>query len=279
MTYNYKTIVCHFDSTPRAVKRLQVSARIAERFDAHVIALYSVMSPLFSEPFVADGGAFVAQELLRYQERKDAEAKAAFDAISSGLARAAEWRSEGGDAATVTYEHGRCADLVVLGQYAEDQANDVTPDFIGRVMIASGRPVLVVPYAGEFPVIGRRIMVAWNASREAARAVTGALPFLRLAEEVHVISFNPAPADDGRGPVPGTDIAPFLTRHGVKPTVSTSTSRESEIGEQMLSRSSDFAADLIVMGGYGHSRAYEFVMGGATRTVLQSMTTPVLFAH
>ncbi len=276
---SYKTIVCHFDSTPRAVKRLQFAARVADRFDAHLLALYSVMSPLFSEPFVADGGAFVAQELLRYQERKDAEAKAAFDAIASGLARAAEWRSEGGDAASVVTEHGRCADLVVVGQYAEDQANDVTPDFIGRVMIASGRPVLVVPYAGEFQVVGRRVMVAWNASREAARAVTGALPLLKQADEVHVVSFNPNPGEEGSDAAPGADIAVFLARHGVTAVVSTSSSRESEIGEQMLSRASDFAADLIVMGGYGHSRAYEFVMGGATRTMLQSMTTPVLFAH
>lgn len=279
MTYNYKTIVCHYDSSPRAVKRLQLAARVASRFDAHLVSLYSVMSPLFSEPFVADGGAFVAQELLRYQERKDLEAKASFDAVGAGLAHAAEWRSDSGDSASVVCDHARYADLVVLGQYQQDQANDVTPDFIARVIIRCGRPVLVVPHAGEFPVVGQRVMVAWNASREAARAVTGALPFLRAAEQVHVVCFNASGPEEGRAEVPGASVATYLERHGVRAEVTCVTSREADIGSQMLSRAGDFAADLIVMGGYGHSRAYEFVMGGATRTVLESMTVPTLLAH
>ncbi|MEI7446841.1 MAG: universal stress protein [Burkholderiales bacterium] len=279
MSFGYKTILAHFDSTDRAGRRLQIAARLAERHDAHLAAVYSIMSPLYSEPFVADGGAFVAQELLRFQEKKDAEARAAFERIAPTLERPVEWRSEAGDPAAVVNEHGRYADLIVVGQYDDDAANDVTPDFIGRVIMGSGRPVLVVPYTGEFPTVGRRPMLAWNASRESARATSSSMPLLRDADEVQVTTFNARAGRGGHGDVPGADIAGFLARHGVKANVSGTTSKETDIGNQILSRADDFNADLIIMGGYGHSRAYEFVMGGATRTVLESMTVPVLFAH
>ncbi len=279
MSFGYKTILAHFDSTERSPRRLQAAGMLAEAFDAHLAAVYSIMSPLYSEPFVADGGAFVAQELLRFQERKDAEARASFDRAVPSIGRPVEWRAAAGDPATVVNEHARYADLVVLGQYDEDAANDVTPDFIGRVIMGSGRPVLVVPYAGEIGSIGRRPMVAWNASREATRAVSSSMPMLRRADEVQVTTFNARAGRGGHGELPGADIAAYLARHGVKANVSGTTSKEVDIGNQILSRADDFQADLIVMGGYGHSRAYEFVMGGATRTLLEAMTVPVLFAH
>jgi nucleotide-binding universal stress UspA family protein len=279
MSFGYKTILAHFDSTERAGARLRAAASIADDFDAHLVAVYSIMSPLYSEPFVADGGAFVAQELLRFQERKDADARAAFDKVAPTLGRQVEWRSEAGDPATVVNEHGRYADLVVIGQYDDDQPNDITPDFIGRVIMGSGRPVLVIPYTGAPKTIGKRVMISWNASREAARAVSSSLPMLRRAEDVQVTTFNARAGRGGHGDVPGADIATFLARHGVKANVSGSTSKEVDIGSMILSRADDFQSDLIVMGGYGHSRAFEFVMGGATRTLLESMTVPVLFAH
>ena len=279
MSFGYKTILVHFDSTERAGARLEAAASIANDFDAHLVAVYSIMSPLYSEPFVADGGAFVAQELLRFQERKDAEARAAFDKLVPTLGRQVEWRSEAGDPATVLNEHGRYADLIVVGQYDEDQTNDTTPDFIGRVIMGSGRPVLVIPYTGASASIGKRVMVSWNASREAARAVSSSLPLLRRAQDVQVTTFNARAGRGGHGDVPGADIATFLARHGVKANVSGSTSKDVDIGSMILSRADDFQSDLIVMGGYGHSRAFEFVMGGATRTLLESMTVPVLFAH
>ena len=279
MSFGYKTILVHFDSTERAGARLEAAASIANDFDAHLVAVYSIMSPLYSEPFVADGGAFVAQELLRFQERKDAEARAAFDKLVPTLGRQVEWRSEAGDPAPVLNEHGRYADLIVVGQYDEDQTNDTTPDFIGRVIMGSGRPVLVIPYTGASASIGKRVMVSWNASREAARAVSSSLPLLRRAQDVQVTTFNARAGRGGHGDVPGADIATFLARHGVKANVSGSTSKDVDTGSMILSRADDFQSDLIVMGGYGHSRAFEFVMGGATRTMLESMTVPVLFAH
>jgi len=279
MSFGYRTLITHFDTTPRAGRRLTLAAHLAESFEAHLSAIYCVMSPLYTEPFVSDGGAFIAQELIRFQDRKDDEARARFDDISRQTARPIEWCHANGDPASVVNEYGRCADLIVLGQYDPDQANDTTPDFIGRVILGSGRPVLVVPYAGDFKTIGKRPMVAWNGGREAARAVSAAMPLLRRADMVQINAFDVRSSRGARGDLPGADLATFLSRHGVKANVSTSTGHDVDVGNQMLSRAEDENIDLIVMGGYGHSRAFEFIMGGTTRTLLESMTVPVLFAH
>jgi nucleotide-binding universal stress UspA family protein len=278
MSYDYKTLLVHVDATERATARVRAASLLGQRFDAHVAAVYSVASPLYSEPFVADGGAFVAQELLRFQEKKDEQARASFERLAPSLGAPVEWRSDAGDPAAVVCEHARYADLVVVGQYEEDQANDVTPDFVGRVILGSGRPVLVVPYAGTVSTIGQRIMIAWNARREAGRAITDALPLLRQAEDVQITTFNAKPGD-ADGDVPGAEVAAYLARHGVRATVSGACSKELGVGQQILSRADEFGSDLIVMGGYGHSRAFEYVMGGVTRSMLSSMTVPVLFSH
>lgn len=279
MSHGYKTILVHYDSTARAAKRLTLASLIADEFEAHLVAANSIVSPLYSEPFVADGGAFVAQELLRFQERKDAGAKTSFEQTIANLGRKVEWRTSVGDPASAINEQARYADLVVLGQYDRDDVNDVTSDFIGRVLMNSGRPVLVLPFAGEFTAMPSRPMIAWNASREAAHAVTEALPLLQRAKEVQIAVFNARAGRGGHGDIPGADLATFLARHGVTSTVSASGVSDVDTGNQILSRAADFQSDLIVMGGYGHSRAYEFVVGGSTRTLLETMTVPVMMSH
>jgi nucleotide-binding universal stress UspA family protein len=147
----------------------------------------------------------------------------------------------------------------------------------GDLVLSVGRPVLFVPYAGRFPATGKRVLVAWNASREAARAVSDALPLLARAESFEVVAFEPRPGDHGE--VPGADIALYLARHGVKATAARQSAPEIDIGAQILSRAADTGADLIVMGGYGHSRLRELVLGGVTRSMLEAMTVPVLMSH
>ena len=143
-------------------------------------------------------------------------------------------------------------------------------------MLAAGRPVLILPSAGSFPTIGKRILIAWSLSREATRAVTDADPLLRLADTVHVMAVM---RRDEHGDVPGADIGLYLARHGVRVQVKSDQGAEIDVGNELLSRAADLDADLIVMGGYGHSRLKEWVLGGATRTILASMTAPVLMSH
>lgn len=275
----YKTLLAHHDTTPRAEARLRIAAQLASRFEAHLQVTYAVLSPLVMEPFVADGGAYVAQELIQFQDRRNREAKTRFETLAAGLPVVPQWQPDEGDPVGIMVQHSRYADLIVLGQHIVGQSNDTPPEFVARVVLGAACPVLVVPYVGHFETIGQRPMLAWNATRESARAATAALPLLRQAAEVRVVSFDARPGQGGHGDLPGADVATWLARHGVRPTVSTTRAHEVDAGNQILSRAADENVDLIVMGGYGHSRAFEFVMGGATRTVLNTMTVPVLFAH
>jgi nucleotide-binding universal stress UspA family protein len=167
----------------------------------------------------------------------------------------------------------------VLGQ---TDTSEVLPammsDFPEYVVLYSGRPVLIVPYAGNFTHVGRKVLVAWDGSQEASRAVDGALPFLREAAEVKVVVFNAERQVNMHGDQPGADIALYLARHGVTVDVMQETT-EQDSGNALLSLAADTTADLLVMGCYAHSRFRELLLGGASRTVLASMTLPVLMAH
>jgi nucleotide-binding universal stress UspA family protein len=191
-----------------------------------------------------------------------------------------EWRAREGEAGEVAVLHARYADLAIVGQRdPDDEALGSTGDLPERIALAAGRPVLVVPYAGTFAAVGQRVLVAWNAGREATRAVNDALPLLEGAAKVTVLAVNPGGGIHGHGDVPGADIALHLARHGVRAEASALTSGDVDVGALLLSQAADLDADLIVMGAYGHSRLRELVLGGATREILRSMTVPVLLSH
>lgn len=279
MSHEYKTILTHFDSTPHAAARLRSASTLAELFDAHVIALYSVWLGHYGLPFNTDGSALLAQELVRLQTLKDETAQRSFERTIQGLLRNPEWRSVCGDPAFIISEHSRYADLIILGQYSPHNDHDVSADFVGRVIINAGRPVLVMPDATQISTLGQRPLVAWNGSREAARAISGALPLLQRAPAVHIISLD-SPEPSSHAPAhPSVEMASFLARHGVQAHVAEPSNGSGSIGERIMRHAQAIDADLIVMGGYGHSRAFEFVLGGATRAVLDAARIPVLFAH
>jgi nucleotide-binding universal stress UspA family protein len=275
----YKTILVHADAGKRCAARIEIGIRLARQFDAHLNALNALtMIDLPDYVLEGVGGVSIIELQKRYAVEQAGHAKTIFSKAlaASGLAKA-EWRASDLDAVDAVTLHGRYADLIVLGQpWAEDNSR-VSSGFAGHVVLEAGRPVLMIPYAGNFTTIGKRILFGWNASREATRAVTDAIPFLQQAEIVQVIVINPQTGEHGA--LPGSDIALFMARHGVRVEVLEDQSSEMDVGEEMLSRAADFGADLIVMGGYGHSRFRELVMGGATRTLIDSMTVPVLLSH
>jgi nucleotide-binding universal stress UspA family protein len=275
----YKSILVHYDAGRNAADRLENAIGLADGFDAHIACLYALDAE--AEP----SAGYEATQLLREArvraraEMRDA-ARASYDAClhRTGFERA-EWRESTLDALEVVPLHARYADLVVIGQYNPDAPGGVERGFARGLPLAAGRPVLVVPYAHERRPIARRVMIAWNASREAARAVTDALPLLERASQVQVVAFDAERSRGGHGEEPGADIALYLARHGVKVAISRYDAPDIDVGNQLLSRAFDFSADLIVMGAWGHSRLREFVLGGVTRTLLESMTVPVLMAH
>jgi nucleotide-binding universal stress UspA family protein len=146
-------------------------------------------------------------------------------------------------------------------------------------LLYCGGPVMIVPYMGPAATFGERVIVAWDASREAARAVNDALPLLKRAKQVGVVSVNPRPWPFAHGEEPGADIGLHLARHGVKVEVQRVEGRDIDTANAILSHVADRSADLLVMGGYGHSRLRELVLGGVTRTILTEMIVPVLMSH
>jgi nucleotide-binding universal stress UspA family protein len=280
---SWKDLLVMLDPAADTPGRMALGAALAERFAAHLIALYPVPSAELLHQAAYPDLAMLEPVYREWRERalqQAEETREAFERAARMRGLSCEWRAaaEGPEADPAV--HARYADLAILGQRDPDnQAMEMYRPSPERVTLASGRPILVVPYAGHFPTVGERVLIAWNAGREAARAIADAMPLLVTAGEVHVLVVDAQPGPDGHGEVPGADIALHLARHGVEATVERTHSAGVPIGELLLSRAADLAADLLVMGAYGHSRARELMLGGATRTVLGSMTIPVLMSH
>ncbi len=278
---SYKSMVVHLDNDRRCSDRVDIAARLALEFDARLAGLYLLRPPEIPSYVRAEIGAEILDGQLRqWRQKQVAEMTARFrDRTDRAGLSGAEFRFDDDWPEEAIALHARYADLLILGQTdPHDSQVTMLPDFPGQAVLSAGRPVLLIPYTGDFPQIGKRVLVAWNAGREAARAVTDALPFLQRAAKVTVLAVNPEQFA-GHGEQPGADIALFLARHGVKVEASESHSGEVDVGAWLLSRAFDLNADLIVMGGYGHSRMREFAFGGATRSLLGEMTVPVLMSH
>ena len=275
---SYKTILVHINPGKRCSVRVDVAIRLAQQHDAHLVALHAIAP--FEPPgyVVAERGPAIieAQKAVAAKELARSEGEFNQRVSAAGFSNV-EFRSAVDDLVDAMTLHARYADLVVIGQTDASENSHVPADFPARLVLAAGRPVLILPSAGSFPSVGKRILVAWNPSREATRAVTDAIPLLQLADKVHVMAVNPRRGEHGR--VPGADIGLYLARHGVRVEVKTDNGAEIDVGNELLSRAADLDADLIVMGGYGHTRLREWVLGGATRTILKSMTAPVLMSH
>jgi nucleotide-binding universal stress UspA family protein len=175
--------------------------------------------------------------------------------------------------------HGRYADLLVTGHAEEDNSSWFDVAATKHIALESGRPVLVVPRSCSVDRIGRCVLVAWNGSREAVRAVHDALPLLARAEQVQVAVINPAVGYGGHGAVPGADLCLHLARHGVRAEAYVGHADSHDIGAALHAQATAIGADLVVMGAYGHSRFRELVLGGVTRHLLRHLSIPMLMAH
>jgi len=281
-----KDILVHLDATERAGARLRLATELARQHDAHLIALHVIDLTLpaivASEP---SGGVMLAElleDMRRIALADAARVEAAFRERVRTAGIQGEWRLVEGSTPGQVALNARYADLTVLGQ--ADPAGGVDSPgnaaaVVEEVLFTSGRPVLLVPFAGHFEAVGKRVLIGWNASREAARAVNDALPLLAQAELVMVLAVNPRRGLGGHGDQPGADIALHLARHGVRVEVQHAVAPEIGEADVLLNTAADKGADLLVMGAYGHSRLRELVLGGVTRSLLRQMTIPLLMAH
>lgn len=280
----YKTILVQVTDSKQLNARVEAAATIAARENAHLIAvgLTGVRKFINEMAAVSMNGALAVDlpsiELLR-QRTDNALKQAENIALRMGV-QSFEKRvidDYGIEALSVP---GRYCDLLILGQPDPDEETAfVDSDFHEQVAVNSSEPTVIMPYAGAYGNIGQRVLIAWNASRQAKRAVHYALPLLQRAKQVLAVIFNPKPDSSGLyGIPPGADLKTYLARHGADVQVTTP-STEGDVGEALLSLAVNEGSDLLVMGCYSHSRFREMVLGGATRTVLKSMTVPVLMSY
>ena len=274
------SIIVYMPVEGHARRLVPVANSLAGRGDGKVTGLH-VIPPvqIYADAAVAIGAEYVQSQTALFREDAD-RARAAFEAEAAACGLDAAWR-EGrtsgqpyiGEVATAC----RTSDLVIAGQPDEEGVASglITP---ADIIMACGRPVLVVPAAGSFDEVGNRILIAWNGSREAARAAFDALALCQEGTVIRILSAG-AGGDSDEPHASGAVLAAALARHGHETDVHRTNPRSITVAEEILSRAADFSADTIVLGCYGHARLRETIFGGVTRDILAHMTVPVLMSH
>lgn len=277
-------LLVHIDASPQAVQRVEVACRIRQAHGSAVAALYAVTPSFVELPFSPEVGPGIAAALRDIDDERRIRARAAFEKSLAKSNVDAAWSEIRDDPIIAVFaQQALYADLLVLGQHdpSSTPSDGVPFDFVEAVMAASGKPALVLPYAAVPAVVGETVVIAWKPTREAARAVSAAVPLLQRARRVHILSWSVDDERQDEVAIGGErlDLSGYLKLCGVEATWHRNGKEPDAMGALLLSRAFDLEADLLVMGCYGHSRAREWVLGGTSRTVLQSMTLPVLMAH
>ncbi len=282
----YKDILVHLDNSSRCDVRLNIAMELAARGGAHVAALYVTRPPSLAM-FIGDASVYdmrMTDEILRqrreYEEEASRTIEKRFEEACLKFSVEGQFRRVEGVAAESVAKHAHYADLVIVGQNDPDRPSAYGESDIAEIAILeSGRPVLVIPYFGEIRPVGHTVLVGWKSGREAARAVNDALPLLSRANSVTVLTIDPEGGISAEGKAPASDMCAHLARHGITASAAHTLSADVGEGDVLLNHVSDLGVDLLVAGGYGHSRARELILGGATRSLLATMTVPVLFSH
>lgn len=274
-----KDILVHVDSTAKSDLRLKIGIELAERNEAHLVGLHAKPYPYI--PVSSPDTAIMYGDLIdEQQELIDQNAEAAQKKFAAAVGHSnisQEWRTVSGDPSDIIRRHARYSDLVIVGQ-SNPEADRQATDLPNGVLLTTGRPTIVIPNDPNVKTFGRNVMVAWDDGIQATRAIHDAMPILKAAENVTVISINPTETGD-HGASPCADICLHLARHGVKAHAYPVTTDEFTTEHMILKRAFEHGSDLLVMGAYGHSRMREFVFGGVTAHVLKYMQLPVFMSH
>jgi nucleotide-binding universal stress UspA family protein len=273
---SFATLMVHLEIAAETDARVRLAANLAERFAATLIGISASVLP----PYPAENLYFETAEFYTREQRDILAAlkqtEAVFRSAVTPLGAGSEWRSAMDLPETYVAAEARSADLVIVGQSREpaDICRSVDP---GTVILKAGRPVLVVP-PGVEALRAEHILIGWKDSREARRAVRDALPLLQSAKSVAIVEVCEDGADDAtRRRI--DDVAQYLRRHRVVVGAATATATPGSVAEQLIVSASAERADLIVAGGYGHSRLGEWIFGGVTRDLLKSSPICCLFAN
>ena len=278
----FKDILIPYVNEDSLEAPLRAAIALAEAGGGHLAVLVTVDVPM---PMPSDWGAMAYDVYARLHEEARARAEARAAAVRTRFANAAPSLEVRIAEAVSLYPqstaamHARYADLVVLPGMRRDRDDLALHDHFHDVLRHSGRPVLVAPTDATLSVPPKRAVIAWKPTREAARAVADAMPLLQRAGSVDVVVIDPAVGESAHGGEPGADIAAHLARHGLRVEVTVRPSMNFSVAYALLEHARTVGADLLVAGGYGHSRLREAVLGGSTRELLETAHLPVLFSH
>jgi nucleotide-binding universal stress UspA family protein len=279
----YQTILVHSDQSAGSRSRLAVAIGLSRGFVAQLVGMYLDDAPEITPSLAALLPNEIVARYLRDAVDTQRAAEDAFrqDAAAAGVTDV-EWRAPAGPPIEAAVAHARCADLIVVGQPDSAETGwSFAARLVAAVLLETGRPMLVVPRMPAPAAVGTHILVAWDGGREATRALGDAMPLLVRARQVTIACIDPSASARGADAAARDRLTAYLHRHGITARVEHDDLGEGDVavGDWLLSRAFDLGVDLIVMGGYGHPRWREQVLGGATRTLLATMTVPVLMAH
>jgi nucleotide-binding universal stress UspA family protein len=277
----FKTILVHIDGTAPATGTMQAAALLAREHGARLVGLAATGRP--PTDFLGDGltPGFTLPPIDYTPLRERAQEQLRnFDREAERLGvTVREARVADSSAELALLTQSRYCDLMIVGQGAMTSSNPfMATQLAGYLAVKGACPVLAIPHSGVQASLGRHIMIGWNGSREARRAIDAAMPMLVAAEQVQLVVFNPGNYGTAHGERPGSDIATMLARHGAKVEVVCQPTMD-EPGQALQQLAATSGADLIVAGAFGHSRLQEWFMGGSTRSLLEHMVVPVLLAH
>lgn len=273
---SFKDLLVVMDASGSSLDAARCTVDLALESEAHVTAMYLEHDPLlgFAETQLP------ADLLQQHQEtlaRLESRARTGFEESCRAAGIGAEWRAGPAARLSTVLLGARYADLVTMSADRSGAADLIAHRYADSVIMAAGRPVLLFPRSYRWDRGFQRVMVAWESSREAARAVHDAMPLLEKASEVVIMEI--ADRDEADAGSAASDMARHLARHGVATELARAVSSGIGVGEQILSASVDCAADLLVAGAYGHSRLREYALGGVTRHLLTHLTIPMLVSH
>jgi nucleotide-binding universal stress UspA family protein len=277
----YRTILVSLNDVPCADALIAASMDIASLQDAHLIGCYVIPAvTIYPEVGIAPSVG-VDDERTKYFKSKLRSVRGSFEAGLRKSGVRGDWRSVISIYTRVApdiLKNASGVDLVIANRVAEDRAPGIDADLVERLVMESGRPVLMMPPKTVWKKPGIAI-VAFNATRESARAAFESIPLLMDVADVRVVWVNPYKERRTSGELPGAEMALALARHGINATCETLDGMDANAGELLLQKANDSGAGLLVMGAYAHSRLREYVFGGATRHVLQAAELPVLMVH
>jgi nucleotide-binding universal stress UspA family protein len=273
-----KDIVVNLNVSAKDSPAGNYAIAVAAAFDAHLTGIAFLYDPIVP---LSGAGHVPAEVIVTQHDYQDAvrAVRERFAAASADAGITAKQLTLSASAVGAGDQFGKIArrfDLAVVGQ-AEPETNASEGIIVEAALFDSGRPVIIVPYIQKAPLKLDRVMVCWDGSRAAARAIGDAMPLMQRAGSVEVVAVTNERGKQDQ--VEGADIGAHLARHRLNVEVKRIPLGDIDVADMLLSHAADAEIDFIVMGGYGHSRLRQFVLGGVTRSILRSMTAPVLMSH